>query len=98
MPGARLRFILGGGGVYLEYAVGNQCGDLHGFPGLAAGSFAAGDYSFARSGRVRLGLTTRYYVALPEPDLGDRATPIGSVPRGAARMFVLGPALTFAFP
>jgi hypothetical protein len=93
---ARLRLTLGGGGAYLNHAVGNQYAqDLFGFSGWGGQFAASGDYAVARSGRLWVGLTARYYFASPKPSV--IFGPPGYNPRDTLHIFVIGPEFTFSF-
>ncbi len=91
-PGSsRLRFTMGGGGAYLNHTVGNQAGDTVGFSGWGGQFAASGDYAVTRSGRLRVGLTARYYFASPKPST------TGFNPSDTLHIVVMGPAVTFSF-
>ena len=90
----RLRLSAGGGGAYLNHAVGNESGGTIGFSGWGGQLVASGDYALTRSGRLRVGLTTRYYFASPKPS--TLLTP-GYQPRDSLHIFVMGPEVSFSF-
>jgi hypothetical protein len=93
--GGRLRFTIGGGGAYLNHTIGNQDGGTVGFSGWGGQFVASGDYAVTRSGRLRVGLTGRYYLASPKPSVYLGAP--GYNPSYTLHIFVLGPAITFSF-
>jgi hypothetical protein len=84
--GSRVRLSAGGGGAYLNHAVGQE---LPSFGVVSAsgwgGQFvAAGDYRLTRSGRFRAGLTVRdYYIKIAQ--------------YVTARILTVGPDFTFSF-
>ncbi len=84
--GGRARLSLGGGGAYLSHLVGNPDpgGGLNGVSGWGGQVVASGDYGLTESGRLRLGLTGRYYY-------------VGVGYERVARIFTIGPDLTFSF-
>ncbi len=92
---SRVRFTLGGGGAYLNHHVGNQVGDQFGFSGWGGQVVASGDYAVLRSGRLRIGVTGRYYIASPKPTMNFG--PPGFNPTDHLRFVVIGPSVTFSF-
>ena len=92
---SRLRLTIGGGGAYLNHTLGNQAGGVVGFSGWGGQVVASGDYTLTKSGRLRLGLTARYYFASPKPSV-DLAAP-ESTPNDTLHIFVIGPEVTFSF-
>jgi hypothetical protein len=96
-PGnSRLRLSGGGGGAYLNHTIGNQAGGIAGFNGWGGQVVAAVDYAVTRSGRLRAGLTARYYFASPKPS-PNFAGPGFPQPHDTVHVFVLGPEVTFSF-
>jgi hypothetical protein len=93
--GSRLRFTAGGGGAYLNHYVGNQAGGTFGFSGWGGQFAASGDYAVTRSGRLRLGVTARYYISAPKPSVVFG--PPGYNPSDHVRILVIGPSVTFSF-
>jgi hypothetical protein len=91
----RLRFTAGGGGAYLNHYVGNLNGGTVGFSGWGGQFAASGDYALMRSGRLRLGVMARYYIAAPKPSVFYG--PPGYNPTDHARFIVIGPSVTFSF-
>ena len=59
----RLRVSAGGGGAYLNHAIGDHGGGTDGFYGWGGQFVVSGGYTVTRSGRLRLGVTARYYFA-----------------------------------
>jgi len=94
-PGSRLQFTAGGGGAYLNHYVGNLNGGTIGFSGWGGQFVASGEYAVTRSGRLRLGVTARYYIAAPKPSA--YYGPPGYNPSDHVRMIVIGPSVTFSF-
>jgi len=94
---ARLRLTLGGGGAYLNHAVGNQYAEQFAFSAGWGGQFvASGDYAVTRSGRLRVGLTARYYFASLK--LSENFGPPGyNNPSLPFHIFLIGPEFTFSF-
>ena len=90
-----LRLTVGGGGAYLNHAVGNQAGGTVGFSGWGGQFVASGDYAVTRSGRLRIGVSARYYFASPKPSVNLLAP--GYSPSDALHIFVIGPEVTFSF-
>lgn len=92
---SRARLTAGGGAAYLNHNVGNLNGGTVGFSGWGGQFVASGDYAVTRSGRLRVGLTARYYVGAPKPS-ADYGPP-GYNPSDHLRILVIGPAVTFSF-
>jgi hypothetical protein len=90
---SRLRFTAGGGGAYLNHYVGIQNGDVVGFSGWGGQFVASGEYALTRSGRLRLGVTARYYIAAPKPSVSFGP----GNPHDHLRILTIGPAVTFSF-
>lgn len=84
--GRRVRWSLGGGGAYLNHAIGHEYlpGGLLGASGWGGQVVASGDCGLTRSGRLRAGATARFYY-------------IQVGPYRTARIFTLGPDFTFSF-
>jgi len=83
--GRRLRLSAGGGGAYLNHTFGNpECCFQAGASGWGGQAVAAADYALTRSGRLRAGLTARYFYIPVNPYVN-------------ARLFTLGPDFTFSF-
>jgi|ERR1700722_9527310 hypothetical protein len=93
--GTRVRFTAGGGGAYMNHYVGNQNGGTVGFSGWGGQFVASGDYAVTRSGRLRLGVTARYYIAAPKPSVFFG--PPGYNPSDHVRFIAIGPSVTFSF-
>jgi hypothetical protein len=91
---SRVRFTLGGGGAYMNHSIGKN-GEIIGFSGFGGQFVASGDYAVTRSGRLRVGLTARYYFAAPKSD--ETFGPGNFYPSDHVHIFVLGPSLTFSF-
>lgn len=91
----RLRLTIGGGGAYMDHTIGNTGGELAGFSGWGGQFVASGDYSLIRSGRLRAGLTARYYAGSPK--LTDVYGPPGYNPHATVHLFTIGPQVTFSF-
>jgi hypothetical protein len=82
----RVRLSLGGGGAYLNHTVGheNPAEGVVGASRWGAQFVAAGDYGLKHSGRLRAGITGRYYYT--------------NVRRFVtSRIFTVGPDFTFSF-
>jgi hypothetical protein len=95
-PGSRrLRLTVGGGGAYLNHTVGNQAGGVAGFFGWGGQFVASGDYAVTQSGRLRVGVSARYYFASPKPSVSFG--PPGFNPSDTVHIFVVGPEVTFSF-
>lgn len=92
---SRLRLTIGGGGAYLNHSVGNRAGDTIGFAGWGGQFAASGDYAVTRSGRLRAGLTARYYFSRPKPS-EDLFAPFPT-PDDILHILVIGPEVTFSF-
>jgi hypothetical protein len=94
----RVRLTIGGGAAYLNHSVGNQAGAgaTLGFAGWGGQFVASGDYAVTRSGRLRAGLTARYYFAKPTPS-GNFFQPGSPILADRLHIFVLGPEITFSF-
>jgi hypothetical protein len=90
---SRLRLTVGGGGAYLDHAIGNQAGGAVGFSGWGGQVVASGDYTVTKSGRLRLGVTARYYFASPKPTNFANAAGVSDT----LHIFVVGPTVTFSF-
>jgi len=90
---SRFRFTAGGGGAYLNHHVGNEDGGVVGFSGWGGQFVASGEYAVTRSGRLRLGVMARYYIATPKPSVsfgpGNQHDHL--------RILTIGPAVTFSF-
>jgi hypothetical protein len=84
--GRRIRLSAGGGGAYMNHTIGHEdlAGGLLGTSGWGGQFVATGDYGLTRSGRLRAGVTGRYYYILVGPYL-------------TARIFTIGPDFTFSF-
>jgi hypothetical protein len=91
--GSRVRLTIGGGGAYLNHAIGQEAGGAFGFSGWGGQAVASGDYAVTRSGRLRVGWNARYYFASPKssPSFG----PVN--PSDTLHLFAMGPAVTFSF-
>jgi hypothetical protein len=92
-PRGRVRFTVGGGGAYLNHHVGNEDGGAVGFSGWGGQFVASGEYSLTRSGRLRLGVVARYYIAAPKPSANFGP----GNPSDHLRILTIGPAVTFSF-
>jgi hypothetical protein len=88
---SRLRLTAGGGGAYLNHIVGDSYGNV-GFFGWGGQFVASGDYAVTRSGRLRLGVTGRYYFASPRPTPDYYA-----FANDTLHVFTIGPVLSFSF-
>jgi hypothetical protein len=93
---SRLRFTAGGGGAYLNHVVGDSAGGAVGFSGWGGQFVISGEYAVTRSGRLRLGLTGRYYFASPRPSL-NLAGPEIPIPNDSLHLLVIGPQVTWSF-
>lgn len=83
--GRRIRLSVGGGGAYLNHTIGNEaCCYSGGASGWGGQFVAAGDYGITRSGRLRAGITVRYYYVPVSPYVN-------------ARLLTVGPDFTFSF-
>jgi hypothetical protein len=91
---SRVRLTLGGGGAYLNHWIGDPAGGTLGFSGWGGQFVASGDYAVTKSGRLRAGLTARYYFSRPKPS-ADLIPPYN--PSDTLHIFVLGPEITFSF-
>jgi len=82
----RLRLSIGGGGAYLNHAIGHQnaAENLVGASGWGGQFVVGGDYALTASGRFRLGTTARYYYVRMNPYQN-------------ARIVTIGPDFTFSF-
>ncbi len=60
---SRVRFSVGGGGAYLNHAIGNEflAGGLASYSGFGAQFVVGGDVALTHSGRLRAGFTARYF-------------------------------------
>jgi hypothetical protein len=87
---SRLRFTAGGGGAYLNHTIGDLSGGEFGFSGWGGQFVASGEYAVTRSGRLRLGVTARYYFASPKP------SPDYGFSNDHLRILVFGPAVSFS--
>ena len=84
--GGRVRLSVGGGGAYLNHAIGHEYAPnlLVSTSGWGGQLVASGDYRLTRSGRVHAGLTVRdYYVKIAQ--------------YVTARILTVGPDFTFSF-
>jgi hypothetical protein len=84
--GRRVRLSAGGGGAYMDHAIGSQnlAEGLAGASGWGGQWVASGDYGVTRSGRLRVGITGRYYY-------------IAVGPYKTGRILTVGPDFTFSF-
>ncbi|SPE42099.1 conserved exported hypothetical protein [Candidatus Sulfopaludibacter sp. SbA3] len=84
--GQRLRLSLGGGGAYMNHTFGTELesGAMAGASGWGGQFVASGDCGLLRSGRLRAGLTARYYYI----HVGLYVT---------GRILTVGPDFTFSF-
>lgn len=80
----RIRLAAGGGGAYMNHAIGDEADSLQSASGWGGQFVAAGDYGLTRSGRLRVGLTARYYYI----KVGQYRT---------GRILTVGPDFTFSF-
>lgn len=82
----RVRLTAGGGGAYLNHNFGTEALDqgLTDAAGWGRTAVASADYALTRSGRLRAGLTGRYYYV----KVASQVT---------ARIFTIGPEFTFSF-
>ena len=82
----RVRITAGGGGAYLNHHLGyeNSAIGLVSASGWGAQAVVSGDYSLVRSGRLRLGVTARYYYI-----------PVSAYTN--ARLVTVGPVFTYSF-
>jgi hypothetical protein len=95
-PGtSRLRLTAGGGGAYLNHVIGDPAGGAVGFSGWGGQFVVSGEYAVTRSGRLRLGLTGRYYFASPRPSVN--LYPPFPLPNDTLHLFVIGPQVTWSF-
>jgi len=94
-PSTPLRLTIGGGGAYLNHTVGNQTGGTVGFSGWGGQFVASGAYTLTHSGRLRAGVTARYFFASPQPS-ENLLAPWYS-PSQALHIFVIGPEVIFSF-
>jgi hypothetical protein len=76
---------VGGGGAYLNHAIGHEDfgSNLVSATGWGGQVVASGDYGMTRSGRLRAGLTGRYYYL--------------SLFGNTERFLTIGPQITFSF-
>jgi hypothetical protein len=84
--GRRFRLSAGGGGAYMNHTIGHEflSGGLVGASGWGGQVVATGDYGLTRSGRIRAGVTGRYYYI----HVGLYVT---------GRIYTVGPDFTFSF-
>jgi hypothetical protein len=93
---SRLRLTFGGGGAWLNHAIGHEAGGVVGFSGWGGEVVASADYAVTRSGRLRLGMLARYYFASPEASV-NLAGPAVPPQSATLHIFVLGPQVIFSF-
>jgi len=84
----RLHLTAGGGGAYVNHSIGNESVGGFGFAGWGGQFVASGDMALTKSGRLRLGVTARYYFAAPT------ASAFGI--QDHLHIFVFGPGVTFS--